>query len=285
LAGKLVMSITLFTMNRFWRSPSAVFAVHNHPNSANPQSKPIFAKAATLKTGTPLIRFFRGFRKAELTPSQYITDLQNRFIPAAPATHAKNGLVAYFPAVPSAQKPASIPDELAVIMYENDAVYQAAKSTPEGKWYSDLHREVFDKERSKSGSAVPFPGVMQFDQPYDVLGRATDWQAGVSTLFVGARKSDVTADTFLAGVSKRVADSKVHFEKAGLEGYLVVAGPDYFVEYQNWSGSAAQRQAKPAATPDVLMTPVLDQQATVFNGKIAWGQAVNAKFPRRSPND
>ncbi|MBM3275154.1 MAG: hypothetical protein FJZ00_08365 [Candidatus Sericytochromatia bacterium] len=256
------------------------------PLSATRQPQASAAKSGTLKTGVPLIRFFRGFRKADLSPGQYIADLQNRFIPAAPATHAKNGLVAYLPAVPPAAKPAFIPDELALIMYENDAVYQAARSTPEGKAYSDLHWDVFDKERSKSGSAAPFTGTIQADQPYDVLGRPTDWQSGTATLFVGARNADVTPDAFLAAISARVARTKAHGEKADLAGYLVVAAADYVAEYKNWTSAraAARARTQPGGASDVLGA-VMDEQASVFAGKISWGQVVNARFARREPNN
>jgi hypothetical protein len=239
----------------------------------------------------PLYRVFRGFRKADLSPGQFYAEIQNRFIPAAPSTHAKNGLVAYLPGLSPLRKAADIPDELAIVASESAEVYQKARNTPEGQAYADLHWEVFDKERSKSTSAVPFEATVQSDVGYDVMQSPTDWQKGHSTLFIGLRKADVSAETFLAQLSEHVAQVKKTLGSGVLKGYIVIANENYEIAYQNWSSKNAMQRAFSApqgqalgAEAGRLMNTLQWSEAVPFAGKIGPGQLVNARFQRRAPN-
>ena len=248
-----------------------------------------------LKTGVPLYRVFRGVRRSDVAPEVFLKDLDNRFIPAAPKTHSKNGLVAYLPAIPPLNIPTGIPDEFAIVMYESPDVYQHARNTPEGKAYGDMHWEIFDRDKSKSVTAVSLEstnGQMVADTGYDVLQRPTDWQKGHSTFFVGLRLDSVPPSEFLPRLTQHVHRVKNTFGSMGLEGYIVVATENYEVAFMNWRDQtdADRAFATPegntiAAEAQGLMKPLQWATASDFKGHIQPGQVVNVKFQRRPPNE
>ncbi|MEZ0372892.1 MAG: hypothetical protein ACAI44_27620, partial [Candidatus Sericytochromatia bacterium] len=167
-----------------------------------------------LKSGVPLYRVFRGFRRADITHEAFVQDLQTRFIPAVARTHAKNGLVAYLPALPPEPHPPTLPDEVAIILYESEPVYQQAKATPEGQAYSALHWEIFDKQRSRSVTAVSLESTqnrLQADVGYDLMQLPTDWQQGHSTFFIGWRQRGVPVADFLPRLTAHVKHVKTAF--------------------------------------------------------------------------
>lgn len=258
------------------------------PAFAGPQ--PASAMSAPLKTGIPLYRVFRGVKRADVSTTAFLADLGKRFIPAAPKTHAKNGLVAYLPAVPTAKKAAFLPDEYAVIAYESADVYTKARATPEGNAYSELHWELFDKAASKSVTAVPLDptGQVQADVAYDVMQQPTDWQKGHSAFYVGVRKAGVPAAAFLSRLSQHVALAKREFAPLGMDGYIVVATADYEVAYTHWTSAKAADAAlgtvggkRVVADGQGFMADEQWAPTTAFSGTVKPGQAFNVRFQKR----
>ena len=250
------------------------------------------SRAATaLSTGIPHIRVFRGVKRADVAYGSFVADLSKRFIPAAPQTHAKNGLVAYLPALPPQPKPAGIADEFAIVVYESADVYAQAKATPEGQAYSDLHWELFDKAASKSTSAVNLESTenaIKADIAYDLMQKATDWQTGQATFSIGTRLKTVAAGEFLGRLTQHVQHVRTAFGPLGLDGYVVVATPDQEVAFMHWSSEQAAEQAHAstqgkavAAERQALMAGLASASAKPFAGTIAAGQVVNVKFQKR----
>ncbi|MBC7543364.1 MAG: hypothetical protein H7338_11600 [Candidatus Sericytochromatia bacterium] len=259
------------------------------PAMAGPQAAS--AVSAPLKTGIPFFRVFRGVKRADVSATAFLQDLGKRFIPSAPLTHAKNGLVAYLPAVPAAKKASFLPDEYAVIAYESADVYAKAKATPEGQAYSDLHWELFDKAASKSATAVTLEAgaQVQADVAYDLVQRPTDWQKGHTTFFVGVRKAGVAAGAFLPGMTSHVALAKREFTPMGLDGYIIVATPEYEVAYMHWTDARSADAAMASATgkrvgEDAQRLMSMEQWTPTvpFAGTVKPGQAFNFRFERRS---
>lgn len=254
--------------------------------------------------GPPNYRVFRGYRRADVTPGAFLDRLGWTFIPAAPQTHQKNGLIAYVPAVlPAAASPGS-PDEIAIVVYESAEVYAAARNTPEGKAYADLHWTLFEEpspsgqslfdHRTKSHSAVPFVRDLKADEPVDVCNTYLDWQAGHTTVFVGSRAAGIAPERFVAEVSQHVAMARDAFAPQGLDGYVAVVHAErphsalQEIAWMHWKSRAAMEAAfaspagkRVAADAARLFAMEMWAEAPAFEGKIAPGQAVNVKFTPR----
>ncbi|MBI3891189.1 MAG: hypothetical protein HY303_06625 [Candidatus Wallbacteria bacterium] len=235
-------------------------------------------------------RVFRGVRLPNVSTEDFPKILSEKFIPAAPETHAKNGLVAYVPALPPRPAPAGTPDEIAIVCYESEAVYNVARNTPEGKAYGDLHWQFFDKDKTKSQAAKPFGRSLLEDAPVDVIGCGIDWQAGHTAVFIGQRQAAIPADQFLTELTAHVVKARDAFHPQGLDGYIVVATPDREIAFMHWRAredldkALAGPEGKAiAADAARLMSTVMWTDAPAFAGKIAYGQAVNVHFQRRPP--
>lgn len=272
---------------------------------------PLLAVFLTLCTASALVawdapnyRVFRGYRRADVPVGEFLGRLGTKFIPAAPETHQKNGLIAYIPAVlPATASPGS-PDEIAIVIYESAAVYDAARNSPEGKKYSELHWTLFespspageslDDRRTKSHSAVPFARDLKIDEPVDVFNTFVDWQGGHTAVFVGSRAEGITADRFAAEVSLHVAMARDAFAPKGLDGYIAVIHSEkphgllQEIAWMHWKSKqdmeaalatpAGQKVARDAAR---LFKNEMWTEAPPFAGTIAPGQAVNVKFTPR----
>ncbi|MBI5631464.1 MAG: hypothetical protein HY921_11335 [Elusimicrobia bacterium] len=238
----------------------------------------------------PYYRVFRGVKRPDVTQEYFARQLTTVFIPALPAAHAKNGAAAYLPALPPEGHPASIVDEYALVAYESEPVYQAARRTPEGQAYSDLHWTIFDREKSRSDGAVPLHGTLAEETPYDVTGRPVDWQSGHSTFFIGTRHPNLEPAAFSEKLLRHVQDVEQAFRVYGLDGYVIIVTKDkYEAAFQHWpnpeaAGAAfasAPGQAIIAGAREILV-PVQWSVVEPFNGEIRPGQAVNVLFERRS---
>lgn len=234
----------------------------------------------------PYYRVFRGVKRGDVSSGDFLQALGMRFIPAAPQAHAGNGLVAYLPAVTRVD--GSSPDEFAIVVYRSEEAYVKARATPEGKAYSDLHWDLFDRERTRSGKAVPWAGEGNPDQPYDVLNRPVDWQKGYSTFFFGRRKPEVSPEAFVRWLPthvNRVASAFDSGGDSGLRGYVLVFTPDWEIAYQNWDSEQAmkdafQREAGRAIVEDASPRMASEQfsAAVPFAGRADAGTAYNVLF-------
>ena len=248
------------------------------------------AAGCALETGVPIYRVFRGMKRADVAKDAFYEDLATRFIPAAPKTHGGKGLVAYLPAVAPATAPAGTPDEIAIVVYASEAVYQERRATPEGKAYGDMHWELFDRPASKSDTAVGWTKngpALAPNVPVDMFEAPTDWQCGHSVVYVGQRKKDVAPAAFLAKLSQHVARNKATFGPLGMRGYVVVASEDREIAWTNWSSKGAMTRAfaseagkAAVAFGGAFLDTVQWTDAAPFKGAVAPGQAFNVKFPR-----
>ena len=154
-----------------------------------------------------------------------------------------------------------------------------------------MHWEIFDKDKSKSGSAVSLEstgGTINTETPYDVLQKPTDWQCGYSTFFVGTKLDNVKSADFLPGLTKHVNLVRSTFEPVGLKGYIVVGNENMEIAFMNWSSKAAADRAmsSPAGKNVVndagkIMKPYQFTGAVNFKNDISAGKFVNVKFQKR----
>ncbi len=226
---------------------------------------------------TPFYRVFRGVKKSDLPYAAFRKKLQETFIPSLPRTHGKNGLLAYLPALTPKPRARSIAaDELAIVAYESEETYRAARETPEGRSYAELHWEIFDRNKTKSLSAESFDGTIQLDVAYDVLGNPVDWQKGESWVRMAVRKPGATVSKFLAELSEKVREERERLAAEGLNAYIVVADGEYAVTYLNFDGSS-----RPPELAGASFSAAHSTKADRWSGAISPGQLVNVMFEPR----
>ncbi|MGV8121408.1 MAG: hypothetical protein AB2L14_16740 [Candidatus Xenobiia bacterium LiM19] len=248
-----------------------------------------FSRAQADET-TNYYRFWRGFKKADITSDQLKKQLAGHFIPATVKINAGKGLVSYTVAVPPSDKPAFVPDEFALVAYESEERYRLQAATPEGKKYGLMHWDIFDRNTSKSVVPVKFsetnPKILSANIAYDTVGRNTNWQEGYVTFSIGLRKKGVSPADFLRRMTSHITQSTESYSKYGLQGYLVLATDDYTVAYVKWRSKADADRAfaseevreKVVNNAREFMDPLQSQEARDFDGTVHDADFINMKF-------
>lgn len=145
------------------------------------------------------VRVWRGFKGQGLSWQQFCQKLGGVFIPTTPQIQEPLGLSAYLPTVLPEEKPACLPDEVALVFYSSQDDYRKTFSTTAGRAYGFLHSAAFDFScrRSHSGFPAAFTGELMPDKPYALFTNSCNWQEGRSGFYAGLRKGDIDAETFL----------------------------------------------------------------------------------------
>jgi hypothetical protein len=201
----------------------------------------VWASIADAGEGTPYYRFWRGWKRPELTADGFYGDISRIFVPATVKNGAGKGLVAYLPVFPAREKPAVLPDEIALVAYRDAESYQRIGATPEGQAYTASHWNYFDRTVSSSRVPEAFAGSLVADHAYDLIGKPVDWQAGDSVISIYLRSSAGTGTgEFLDQARQSVAKAAAEANRSG-SGYnsvLVLAANDYLIVYQNARATA-----------------------------------------------
>jgi hypothetical protein len=200
-----------------------------------------FAQEATY------FRAWQGFISPKLTTESFFKELPT-FMDDTVKIYEGRALVNYIVVVPPKDKPAFIPDELALVALTSREDYLAIRNTPEGQHYSDRHWDVFNKENSKSvDPMVDFkkdrPETLVHNQSYNVLGNPIDWQEGYNMVYIGLRKKNLSAEDFLKKLRNHLSLVATSMAPKGLKGYIVIANNDYEVAYLNWESKSAHDNA------------------------------------------
>jgi hypothetical protein len=248
---------------------------------------------ATVKTsakGSPpdAVRVWRGYRLSSLAVPDFLTALGSIFMPVTVQLQRLYGLTAYLPAVPPTEKPAGVPDEIALVFYETQQAYTDTSLIVAGRAYSRLHSTVFDLSISKSGFPVPLPNQLAFDTPYYLFTDAADWQTGFSQVYVGARKAVMPQDKFAAVLLDFLMHVRAH-RPDGLEGAICCVNANWIIYWEHWTSEAASlkgRISDLAKLSDLVMlkpsaTVAIEPSLTAHYPGIAvkGGQSFNLRFP------
>jgi len=185
------------------------------------------------------LRVFHGFRNQTLSDDAYHTALGQTFMPGTPYMLAPLGLAAYLPGVVIGDPSPDVPNEFAIIAYPSqDVWHHIMNDTLRGRVYNQTHGGIYDLKRS--GASFPeslkhLPAVAT--DPYYSFDGATDWQVGVTRIFVG-----VPADTSIAGEAFRkivrtaVENSIGYLTSIGIDQCVVMPGDGYVVIWSHASG-------------------------------------------------
>jgi hypothetical protein len=178
---------------------------------------------------------WRGYMNPSKTYADFAKFLGEIFVPACALLQPPVGLRAYFPTlVPQEKKPASIPDQTALMFWATPQSHNLANATVAIRVYQNLHGDLYDMKRSGTTEVpVALPGNVNgftAEQPYFLFDAAVDWMHGNTLHVVGARPVSQTPADFLASVFQWASD----FQKntpAGIDATLVCCGNDYAVAW------------------------------------------------------
>jgi hypothetical protein len=196
------------------------------------------------------VRVWTGFKKEEVPVEKFFERLGSYFMPGTVQIQSQVGLTAYLPSVLPADKPAGVPDEIALVFYAYQEAYYQAKQTVAGRAYGDLHKVAFDDVPvSISGFPAPFAGELAPKGRYTLFDHAADWQKGVMNVLVGVPKSG--SENFLAAVAdwlKQVQDQVTDAP----DGAWAAAGEQYVVYWEHWPTEAAAEESRISSLTDLV---------------------------------
>lgn len=230
------------------------------------------------------VRVWRGFRAENMAPTDFFSRLGSVFVPATVEMQVEAGLFAYLPTVPAdlPGKPASVPDETAILFWETQDTYQEGFERLAVRTYTLTHAAVYTPE-SRADFPARFTGELEFDQPYYLVDAAADWMRDGALHVVGGRNTGVAAEDFRSEVIQALEEVQ---KDETLAGAIVCVSADYLVYWQLGGGQDLSKltsccdwseafQPQPTSLPAGLWD--------IWPGlTVTSGDSFNMQFTRRS---
>lgn len=236
------------------------------------------------------VRVWRGFRADGMSNGDFYERLGRNFIPMTVQALAWLGMTAYLPTVLPDKKPASVPDEIALVFYESQDAYRRTFQTTIGRAYGLLHEPVFSAG-SKSGFPRLLGDVFQAHQPYYLFEQDVDWYHGQCRVLVGTRKSNQTQAAFHERLHRTLKSLQKRPPK-GLDGAIVSASEDCLVYWEHWADGARMVDDKIARLAGLVRVILLKQAMPMrvpteltekYEGlTVKGGECLNLRFQRRA---
>ncbi|MCP4074016.1 MAG: amidohydrolase family protein [Hyphomicrobiales bacterium] len=178
-------------------------------------------------------RVWRGFKSKGIKWDKFVQQLADVFVPSAVGLQAPLGLTAYLPALLHEDRPAGVPDEIALVFFESQRTYGDIFKSVAGRAFGMLHAPVFESATSRSGFPAPFGGDLATGKPVYLVDTTADWQNGHTRVIVGAKKNGQSQDGFLAELESATR-AALETPPAGLQGAILAPESDCFVYWENW---------------------------------------------------
>jgi hypothetical protein len=201
--------------------------------------------------------------------------LGSLFIPAWTQLTAPLGLTAYVPSVPPVcEDVPQVPDEIAIVFFESQAVYTARTDFTGGRVCGPLHNTVFgwDDPVPVRRSNTQFPkrmppkgkGELNYSHenytPYYLFDNKADWYFGQTDVYVGVRPDAFSLDDYPAFVQGEL-DALRKNRPEGLEGLLFIILQDCFIFWAHWDSVSKKKRPLLVALKKKLRE-VMDTTAT-----------------------
>lgn len=179
------------------------------------------------------VRVWRGFRLPALSPDQFYDKLGTVFVPATVLMQIDAGLHSYIPSVPLglAGKPASVPDETAILFWKSQETYWNGFTRLAVRTYTLTHNGVYVTENNQSRADFPalFSGSLTVDQPVFLFDQPADWMHGTVNHLVAARPANTGSSEFMADIAEVLANIQ---KDVPLNGAIACVGNDYLVYWE-----------------------------------------------------
>ncbi len=207
------------------------------------------------------VHVWRGFKKG--TYEEFADFLGHVFLPAGSLLQPNAGLHAFFPSLPNNKnKPATIPDQTALMFWTNPATYKAGFNKMAVRAYTNLHGDLYDTTKSKSGFPIYLNDKVVADQPYYLIDKKADWMISDVHHLVGEKPAGQSTEDFLASIYKWAAEIKNN-TPAGLNGTLLSASDDYVAVWMCWEKGAETTTALKELSSS--LTIWLDQESDKYD--------------------
>jgi hypothetical protein len=238
------------------------------------------------------VRVWRGFRGPAVTLPEFFVRLNTVFIPATVRMQVDAGLDAYLPAVPAGLpgKPATVPDETAILFWDSPQAWQDGFKTLAVRTYTLTHTATYAPSVSRADFPIAYAGTVVADQPYHLSDEPADWMYGAVWHLLGGRPAGTGPADFLAAVTGVLTARQA---AGGFAGAIACAGHDYLAYWELRTDGPAGTPPDPAfqalaevvgwrhATP-AMPTPVDQGLWEEWSGLSAGsGDVLNTRFRRR----
>lgn len=170
------------------------------------------------------IRFWVGYKKQEITRDKFLKELNEKFFKETVEQSESNGkyaVKAYLPVLVTDFPNENRPDEIALIIYKDEKLYQEVRRTERGTKYADLHWHYFEREKSKSYIPEKYPVPVKRDIAYEVMPN-TDWKSSSVMMRYSAKQFTP------AQVADIIESTK---SGPGITGYIVLYLENCLIEY------------------------------------------------------
>jgi len=176
------------------------------------------------------VRVWRGFQGSGLTVQDFYRKLGTVFIPATVKMQIDVGLTAYCPTALAGlpDKPASVPDETAILFWRSQDAYRMGFETLAVRAYTLTHGGVY-APGSRADFPVRFTGTLTVDQPVYLVDVPADWMRGEVRHFVGGRRASDTPEVFRDAVATALDEIT---KDVPLDGAIACVGRDGVVYWE-----------------------------------------------------
>jgi hypothetical protein len=239
------------------------------------------------------VRVWRGFRLPGLELTEFYKKLGAVFIPATVLMQIQAGLHSYTPAIPAGidGKPATVPDETAILFWETQNTYSEGFGLLAVRTYTLTHNGVYQTANNQSRADFPihFTGSLTTNTPVYLINQPADWMHGSIKHFIAARPTKLDTNAFVADVAKVLMEIQATKK---LEGAIACISDDYFVYWELANASANQPNS---GIP--LLSSILSEWNHAFNPiptdipaglwdqwkglEVGQGSSFNMQFKRR----
>lgn len=239
------------------------------------------------------VRVWRGFKKKDISTEEFLQKSGSVFVPSGVLTQAKLGLQAYIPSFPigTKDKPDTLPDETAILFWEDQQTHHDAFKTLAERVYTLTHGALYQMPPSRAVFPLLLADSIKKEQPYYLFDRPADWMCGCVRNLVGGRPKEKTAEDFIAGIYNQVKTLQTS-NPEGMDGAIICAGNDYFAYWEHWVEEAAIKGTGiddlaamtdvalfKKALPVTLSAELWDQWEGI---KVKAGDCFNLQFERRN---
>jgi hypothetical protein len=184
------------------------------------------------------VHVWRGYKKG--TDKEFAKFLGQVFLPSGSLLQPNAGLHAFFPSLPSNDnKPDIVPDQTALMFWTDKQTYKEGFNKMAVRAYTNLHGDLYDTTKSKSGFPIFLEDKLEQEQPYFLINKKADWMISDVHHLVAQKSPDQDASDFMDMVLKWAKSVQENTPK-GLNGTIICADKDYTVIWMCWEEGADQ---------------------------------------------
>lgn len=213
------------------------------------------------------IRFWVGFKKKDVTTEFFLNGLNKIFFGETIQVGQGKGLISYQPYITQMNK--DIPDELALVVYENEEKYRQIRATPEGQQYGIRHWDYFEKEKSKSTVAQNFEGKLEQGSAYELNPQFVDWQKGNTHVAIYSVATDFDSSQLAKAFEKLKINNAV-------QNAVLLVTTKWVIEYRSMKNLDSAYEKLPLTLVELKTLP--KKSLTTLKDAVGFEQGVNFQF-------